>query len=770
MWLVIAATIFVIGAAGATLSGESVARSDVLQARRSSDTSSIQIASRLELAVQHEQDLAVSIGGLIIQDPNASNSRFARWVGDVRAFQRYPEVDAIARLAFVRADRLQAFGRQLRAGSTDSRTSQAPYAVVSDGKRPYYCLVAAEKARPQLATFPFGLDLCSTSLRSELLESRDSGRSLYAPDSLGGRTVLNIVTPVYQGGVVPRTVEGRRSAFLGWTGIQVVPSQVLAIAQRGRRNTAVSFRYKTGAYIATFNAGTRPSRANATAISLHNGWTVWVFTAAINSGLLANSNALALFSGILLLSLILALFIYALGTSRSRSVDLVRERTDQLQHQALHDSLTGLPNRALILDRIGQMLVRGRRQRSNVAALFVDLDNFKDVNDTLGHRVGDELLVHVGIRLSSAIRESDSVGRLGGDEFVILAEGASLDAGTQVVADRILDVLSTPFDITGSDGPLIVSASIGIAEGDRSTPEELLQDADIALYQAKAAGKRCAVRFAPSMQEAMEYHRHLEVDLQNAMEAQEFFLMYQPTIDLNTDRFTGVEALLRWRHPLRGVVQPNDFIPALEATGLILPVGAWVLHEACRQAADWASAGYDFAMSVNVSGRQLEVDRLVDDVRFALSDSGFDPTRLILELTETTLMHDAEASVTRLRALKDIGIRIAVDDFGTGYSSLAYLRQFPIDVLKIDRTFIAGIGDSEESDALVHTLIQLGKVLGLETVAEGVETSDQRSRLKTANVDVGQGFLFARPLASADAEKFFRSLGDDARADAKSRD
>jgi EAL domain-containing protein (putative c-di-GMP-specific phosphodiesterase class I) len=254
------------------------------------------------------------------------------------------------------------------------------------------------------------------------------------------------------------------------------------------------------------------------------------------------------------------------------------------------------------------------------------------------------------------------------------------------------------------------------------------------------------VRFLPSMQEAVDRNRRLEVDLSSALETGQFFLVYQPIVELQTGDFSGVEALLRWRHPERGVVQPNDFIPALESSGLIIPVGAWVLTEACEQGATWHRRGFEFTISVNMSAKQLELDQFVDDVRVALSRSGLGPGALILELTETTLMHDSIGTVARLQALKSLGVRLAIDDFGTGYSSLAYLRQFPIDILKIDQSFVSGIADSVESAALVHTLVQLGKVLGLETIAEGVETADQRTRLEAERVDTGQGFLFARPL------------------------
>jgi diguanylate cyclase (GGDEF)-like protein/PAS domain S-box-containing protein len=429
-----------------------------------------------------------------------------------------------------------------------------------------------------------------------------------------------------------------------------------------------------------------------------------------------------------------------------RDITRRKDAEDRLSHAALHDALTGLPNRSLIHNRAEQMLARARRQHTPVAALFIDLDDFKDINDTLGHEAGDELLAAVASRVAGVVRGGDTVGRLGGDEFVVLVEGDSLAAGAHVVAERIRDVLATPFEIRSSRAPLEVSASIGIAEGDRAFSGELLRDADIALYRAKAAGKNCAVTFSASMQKVVDDHRQVEIDLRRAMANDEFFLLYQPTVDLTTGNFNGVEALLRWRHPERGVVQPNDFISVLEVSGLIAPVGEWVLHQACRQGATWHRQGYRIKVSVNISAVQLERDRIMDDVHNALSASGFPPEMLILELTESTLMHDVEETLTRLKLLKALGVSLAIDDFGTGYSSLAYLRQFPIDVLKIDQSFVSGMSDTKESAAIVHTLVQLGKVLGLETVAEGVESEDQRRKLEAENVNVGQGFLFARPL------------------------
>ncbi len=754
VWLVVAALVVAVGTTGSVLGAWAVGRNDGQGSRQRSTTAAVEIAATLKLAIQREQDLTEDTGAFVIGNPNASQAQFQHWASSDQVLQRHPEVGGLGEVVLVPAAQLSAFAAHAVADPAGPLGAGGTFQVIPAGARPYYCFESLSTTRSGAPIDPAGFDLCATALGPALMSARVSGQGAYVPYGTGTSTTLIVGTPIYQGGAVPASVQARQNAFIGWVGIAVEPNVLLTTALVGHPKTAVAFRYHNGPAVATFGAGAAPTGAPSTTVNLHNGWQVQVFAAATGSGILGNANALTLLLSGILLSLLLGLLIYVLGTSRSRALRLVQERTDQLQHQALHDSLTGLPNRALILDRIEQMLARGRRQHTPVAALFLDLDNFKDINDTLGHRAGDELLAGVGARLVSALREGDTVGRLGGDEFVVLTEGASLAAGAEVVADRVLDVLATPFEIGGSDVPLVVTASIGIAAGDRSTAEGLLQDADIALYQAKAAGKQRAVSFSPSMQAVVDDHRNLEVDLQSALESGQFFLVYQPTIDLSTGAFTGVEALLRWRHPERGVVQPDDFIPALESSGLIVPVGAWVLHEACRQGAVWHRQGYRFAVSVNVAARQVDQDRIVDDVRDALSISGLDPDLLILELTETTLMHDVEGIVARLQMLKAVGVRIAIDDFGTGYSSLAYLRQFPIDVLKIDRSFVSGIADTTESAALVHTLVQLGKVLGLETIAEGIETDDQRLRLKAEDVDTGQGFLFARPLEVEDVNRF----------------
>jgi len=429
---------------------------------------------------------------------------------------------------------------------------------------------------------------------------------------------------------------------------------------------------------------------------------------------------------------------------------------EQIRHQALHDALTGLPNRALILDRTEQLLARAQRDHSPVSALFVDLDGFKEVNDTLGHAAGDQLLQAVANRLSVVVRHSDTLGRLGGDEFVVLVDGLDPGIGPDMVAERLLDVLREPFTLEDRHNlPLTVTASIGIATAaHHSTAGDLLRHADVALYEAKAAGKNRSVIFAPAMQTAVRDHLTLDADLRRALDDDQFFLVYQPIYDLRSAALTGVEALLRWKHPTRGVIEPVDFIPMLEETGLIIPVGRWVLEEACRQTARWHHQGHRIDISVNVSARQLDADILIDHVTSALTASGLAPSTLTLEITETTIMRDTEDTIRQLLALKTLGVRLAIDDFGTGYSSLAYLRQFPVDVLKIDRSFINAIAQSTEAGVILHTLVNLGKALGLETLAEGIEHDDQRRSLQSQDCDSGQGFLFAHPLTPQDLETF----------------
>ncbi len=738
-WLIGVTILVLLGVIGSFIGAVTVAHLDSQKMRQSSLVTSTAIASRLELAIQHELDLTTAVAAFIASNQEATQARFRNEVKSIQAFKRYPELQGLAELVLIPASKLSAFVTKenslLPAGQ--SFTVQPP------GVRSHYCFTTLFESRSVQQSAFLGIDQCDSQLGTLIMRARDDGQPTYLPY---GGSLLVVGQPIYTGNTVPTTVKARHDAFIGWVGMEIIPSVVLDSLVASYPKIKVVFHYQVRSISENFMAGATSAKAYWSTIDLHNGWQVKTFGEANVEGVFSGSGPLGVLFGGIAFILLLGLLIYVLGTGRARALMLVNERTDELSYQAFHDSLTGLSNRALILDRISQMLARARRENTPLALLFLDLDDFKDINDTLGHDAGDQLLFAVGARLAAALREVDTVGRLGGDEFVVLVEGATIESGVQLVVDRILDVLQTPFSIRASKTPLNVTASIGIAEGLRATPEGLLRDADIALYEAKATGKRRAVYFSSSMRQAVDDHRNLDVDLHRAREAEEFFLLYQPTVNLLTGAVTGVEALLRWRHPQRGVLQPDEFIPLLESSGLIIPVGKWVLEEASRQGACWHSQGHTLQVSVNLAAAQLGQDEIINDVRSALRASRFDPGMMVLELTETTLMHNVQHTLTRLEHLKKIGVRLAIDDFGTGYSSLAYLRQFPIDILKIDQSFVQTMSNSPDSAAIVHTLVQLGKVLGLEIIAEGIETEEQRLRLEAEKVDTGQGFLFARPL------------------------
>ncbi len=438
----------------------------------------------------------------------------------------------------------------------------------------------------------------------------------------------------------------------------------------------------------------------------------------------------------------------AFEQERSRIEQELTRRQEELSFMTTHDQLTGLPNRTLILDRGEQMLGRARRMQTPVAALLIDLDNFTSINDTLGQAVGDQLLQAIAARLDGVVRDIDALGRIGGDEFVVLAEEVCNAAEVELIAERLKEVLKEPFVLADSAHTgLTVTASIGAVTGERASVEDLLRDADIAMHRAKWDGKNRHVVFEAGMQDVVQSRMELEMDLHAALKHNEFFLLYQPTFDLSGMIPTGFEALIRWTRPSRGVVQPIDFIPLLEETGMIVDVGKWVLGEACRQGAQWRRSGHAVGMAVNVSARQLETDQFIVDVRDALRDSGLAAQALTLEITETALMRDPDETARRLRAIKDLGVRIAIDDFGTGYSSFAHLQRFPVDALKIDRSFIFQLADNPEGETLLRTLVKLGKALCMETVAEGIERQHELTLLRDEQCDSGQGYLFARPLA-----------------------
>ena len=438
-------------------------------------------------------------------------------------------------------------------------------------------------------------------------------------------------------------------------------------------------------------------------------------------------------------------------------------KTLEAMYQAFHDSLTGLASRALFLDRLRHGISGAQRAKTTLGLLFIDLDRFKMVNDTLGHAAGDRLLVEVAERVRACLRASDTAARFGGDEFAVLLADTT-GSGAQIVADRIIEAVSAPFDI--SDREVFISASIGIAlsEPDVCDPNELLRAADVAMYQAKRHGKGRHEMFEPGMHAVLMERLNLEADLRRAIDHSEFVLHYQPIVALDTGRVVTVEALVRWHHPGRGMVPPLDFIPLAEETGLILPLGQWVLEEACRQAAEWQRdrvTDLALSVSVNLSARQLEQRDVAARVAHALFESGLDPSCLVLEITESLLLQDREDTIAKLSELRLLGIRLAIDDFGTGYSSLSYLRQFPIDILKIDKSFVDGIGAGPEASAFARAIVRLGQTLHLEMIAEGIEEYSQVEELRRARCQLGQGYYFARPLPAAQMSELLAGSQED---------
>jgi diguanylate cyclase (GGDEF)-like protein/PAS domain S-box-containing protein len=460
-----------------------------------------------------------------------------------------------------------------------------------------------------------------------------------------------------------------------------------------------------------------------------------------------------------------------------RDVTEQRQLEEQLKHQAFHDALTGLPNRLLFQDRISQHIAAARQEGSTVGVLFVDLDDFKIVNDTMGHGVGDELLVAAAVRLSSLLRDCDTAARLGGDEFALLIGDVPSSTEVEGVADRIVRAFGDPFAL--GSGSVLTTVTVGVATNqDSADTDELLRHADLALYAAKAAGKRQWRRYQPVLSAGMVRRRELQAALEEAVARSAFTLVYQPIVTLTTGELAGFEALVRWPHAQWGMMQPDQFIALAEETGQIVPLGSWVLGRAASDIARWrrdlsaaareggptapmasgpnGTAARGPYVSVNVSARQFSTPGFVDGVRQILDSSGLEPGALMLELTESVLLRRNERVATDLNELRSIGVKLAIDDFGTGYSSLSYLRELPIDVLKMDKSFVDGIAVSEQRLALAEGIVQIARTLRLEVIAEGIESEVQRDLLTSMGCQFGQGYLLAMPMAAHQAETLAR--------------
>lgn len=739
-WALIAAIVVVLTSLGSIVGANAVDNASSQRIHKAFLTSSSDIASALKLEIQGQQDLISSVDSFLIGNPNATQAEFQKWAKDVHVFARYRAVSELGVIDYVTAAQLPAFARRV------TEETGVPFHLDPPGTRAYYCMASLGINRVGATVLPRDFDVCATQLGALVVAARNTGESAVLPYTYDNVRTMALETPIYRNGTVAATVAGRDRTFVAIIAQTLLPKVILASALVGHRDTSVALHFG-GAHSNIVFRGGNAVKANGTAtVNLHDGWTLDTVGMANGGGLWGDNVALViLFIGVAL-SLLLGALIYQLGSERVRLKVLVEERTQELHFQATHDPLTGLPNRALIVDRIDQLLVRNRRRGTYGAALYVDLDDFKVVNDSLGHAAGDQLLIMVAERMKSALREADTIGRMSGDEFVILLDGGDAAAAPDVVAQRLLDVMARPFELNGSLLPLYINASIGIASGDRSTGSEFLRDADVALYEAKSDGKNKYVFFDPQMETEIGERVILERELRSALEERQFRLVYQPFYTLSDLTMVGVEALLRWQHPTRGLLESDAFVPILERTGQIREVGGWALREACAQMNAWHVRGDTLDLSVNMSARQFDVDLLVDQVHDALRDSGLGAESLIIEVTESTLGENTESIVAQLRSIRNLGVRIAIDDFGTGYSSLSSLRQFPVDTIKIDRSITRTITSSSESRALVSTFIHLGRDLGLNTLAEGVETFEQMDLLRDSGLTLVQGYLFSRPL------------------------
>jgi diguanylate cyclase (GGDEF)-like protein len=723
-------------------------------------TAATNVSDTAQTLLRRDTDFASTLALVLSEQPRLDQAALNQRYGELQGWQRQVGALGLAVISPVPAEQVRSFVAH-RDAEPELRLlfgKALPVGADGDGR---YCLLSTDESLrgalgTRLAREVQG-DWCDA--RSEIGANQapllrlatDTGGLVVDPVLAEGLHTVLFEQAFYRRGAVLSTVAQRRSAVSGWLVSSFDMATLLHSALAGRPGVEVYLSHANssgrGRELIAHGGAAAPAGYSFTSVANVEGpWTLTVRGAVATSGLSASAQALIVLALGSLVTLLLTALVLALWRSRERALGAVSEKAGELRHQAMHDALTGLPNRTLALDRAEQMLARSGREATTVAALYLNLDGFKHVNEAFGHLTGDEVLRVVADRIGGVVRPGDTVARLGGDEFLVLAEGSTREAGPELVAQRLLDVLRQPFEVRGAIGrPLSLSASVGIAVGAHRSTDRLLRHADLALHQAKAKGGNRYERCRSAMQTAARERHVLEMDLLVALERDELFLVYQPTFCLRSEQIVGVEALLRWRHPTRGEIPPDRFIPLAEQSGLIAPIGRWVLGEACRQAAAWHARGLTIGVAVNVSARQLDDDELLADVRGALQLSGLPPQALTLEITETALMRDADATAERLTLLKGLGVRIAIDDFGTGYSSLAYLRQFPADVLKIDRAFVGGITTSRASAAVVHALVQLGEALELETLAEGIEERAQLKALQRESCDLGQGFLLSRP-------------------------
>ena len=756
VWAAAALLCVAVGAVGSVLGAHAVAHTDGAKARQTFPRTSAGLGSTLKLAIQHEQDLIISASTFFAATPRASSAEFDAWVKWAQTLRRYPELERLGLVALVRAPELAAFETRISGRPAKPLTSRSPLPnrgrlpIVPAGVRPYYCFAAVELARNPVKRTGAGHDYCAPT--PGLLRSRDSGVSIYAPASAGRSQGLEIEAPVYRGNVRPSTLTTRRGAFVGWMRAVLTPDVMLGGVLRGHSGYAVRLRYKRGSSNVVFTSGVPQTGAQTEAIDLHDGWAARVFgPAPAGAGVFKDGSALALLIVGCLLSALLGLLVFVLGAGRPRGPALEPRK---LPHSDLYDTLTGLPNRELTLDRAEQMVARTGRQSGMLAgALFIDIDWFKDVNEKLGRAAGDQLLKIFAQRLAGVVRDGDTVGRFGGDEFVVLVESAARGVRLDSLAGRMIEALHQPLELNDFGPRFFSTASIGVAFGRYATHDDLMRDAQMALTAAKTAGRDRYTLFNANMRTVIESRAVLEDELNTALAEKQFILLYEPIYDLSTRKVVGLEALVRWAHPKQGILPADDFMPLAEESRQIVPIGRWVLEEACNRAAAWNVAGHRVGISVTISANQLNRDGFVTDVRRALQQSGIEPSLLTLEIAETTVMRDLEATAERFEAIRRLGVRIAIDDFGgSGYARHSDLKRTPLDVLKVDRSSLAASEDKDYRSWLLEAILVFGRDLSLAVIATGVETDEQMASLQEMGCTMVQGSFPGKPVPAEAVE------------------
>ncbi len=739
------------GVIASLLGARSIAHNHAVSSEQGFKHNAAEISSTLKLAVEHEEDAISSAATFFAANPKATPAEFSAWTASMRTLDSHPALTALGFVTIVPAGELQDFSARVGESAQQSAGSGegGALSVVPPGSRPYYCLTAAGLSRSAGELPPVGLDYCART--AGLLGLRDSAHSSYALVSAGHAPALATYTPVYRGATTPHSRVGRNAAFVGWLREVMLPGVVMQQALRGHPGNGLRLRYRTGSSDTIFTSGPQGASSPSVPAGLHGGAAARVYGPVVQAGVLHDSEALLLLIAGTVVSVLLGLIVFLLGSGLGRAAGGAGERPasrrpPETPGESLYDPLTGLPNRALTLDLAERMVARAGRQSGMLAgALCIDVDWFKHFNEKLGMEAGDQLLRIVAQRLEAVIRAGDTVGRLGGDRFVVLVESEARAVRLDSLARRVIEALHEPVELEDFGPSFVLTASIGVAFGRYASRDELLRDSHLAMQTAKEAGRDRYTLFNANMRSVIEDRGVLEAELNTALHENQLFLLYQPIYDLTSRQVVSFEALVRWRHPKRGVLAAAEFIPIAEDSGLVVPIGRWVLEEACSRAAAWNVDGHRVGISAMVSATQLNRDGLATDIRRALQQSGLDPALLTLEIAESTVMLDIGASTERMEELKHLGVRIAIDDFGNGYAYRSDLQRMPLDFLKVDRSSLAASDDEDYRSWLLEAILHFGRDLSLTVISKGIETKEQLELIRTMGCTMAQGFLLGEP-------------------------